>query len=392
MNLKQAARRLGVHYQTAYRYVRSGRLAAVRVGATYEIAEHAIEQFIAQTEAAQRSPRVLEQPESLAALGTRGLLHDARAAYSAMALSPAGVFDVVADGLARGLGDLVVVRAVSDMGCLVPCAVRHADPRRLSVAWTQVETLARTASEHQERVALAVRKPVLIRHVPQDQLRSQTPPELLQYLDALGSHSLLCVPACHDGVVRAVITLSRDLPSRPYTTDDLAVVARLATIVGAAVARSGAAQSAWRRRRSLMASLGELGDDATDRKYVQDLFAEDGSAEIVCDTDGRVVCANCVAGAIGEIDVEHLVGLSLDDLVIDGEKDGERDLLARLFVGELSYADAPRTVVTETGAQVRMAVHRGVVRNAAAEPRALVVVATPIPEPESCVRSYPSAG
>ena len=37
MNLKTAALRLGVHYQTAYRWVRSGQLVAVKVGAGYEI-------------------------------------------------------------------------------------------------------------------------------------------------------------------------------------------------------------------------------------------------------------------------------------------------------------------------------------------------------------------
>ena len=37
VNLKTAALRLGVHYQTAYRWVRSGQLVAVKVGAGYEI-------------------------------------------------------------------------------------------------------------------------------------------------------------------------------------------------------------------------------------------------------------------------------------------------------------------------------------------------------------------
>ena len=41
MNLKTAARRLGVHYQTAYRWVRSGQLVAVKVGAGYEISDAA---------------------------------------------------------------------------------------------------------------------------------------------------------------------------------------------------------------------------------------------------------------------------------------------------------------------------------------------------------------
>ena len=47
MNLKEAAARLGVHYQTAYRWVRSGDLAAVRVGARYEVSDAAIHQFVA---------------------------------------------------------------------------------------------------------------------------------------------------------------------------------------------------------------------------------------------------------------------------------------------------------------------------------------------------------
>ena len=56
MNLKQAARHLGVHYQTAYKLVRSGRLAAVCVGARYEISEAAIERYLAERQAMRRAP------------------------------------------------------------------------------------------------------------------------------------------------------------------------------------------------------------------------------------------------------------------------------------------------------------------------------------------------
>ena len=172
MNLKEAARRLEVHYQTAYRYVRDGRLAAVRVGCTYEISESAVEQFLAQSEAARRVPLNAREPQKPSQFVTplRTLLGDVRAAYDAMTLSPAGVFDVVADGLARVVGDLAVVRTVSDDLHLHPCAISHRDPRRLSIAWTQADTYAPTATEYHERVAVTTGKPVLIRHVPQDQL------------------------------------------------------------------------------------------------------------------------------------------------------------------------------------------------------------------------------
>jgi excisionase family DNA binding protein len=48
LNLKQAAHRLSVHYQTAYRWVRDGQLAAVKIGNRYEVSEAAIEQFLSQ--------------------------------------------------------------------------------------------------------------------------------------------------------------------------------------------------------------------------------------------------------------------------------------------------------------------------------------------------------
>lgn len=47
LNLKQAASRLGVHYMTAYRYVRQGRLEASRVGTEWQIPVAAIDDFLA---------------------------------------------------------------------------------------------------------------------------------------------------------------------------------------------------------------------------------------------------------------------------------------------------------------------------------------------------------
>src|SRR6185295_4175556 len=63
MNLKEAARRLGVHYQTAYRWVRSGELVAVRIGARYEISDAAIERLRAQRRALA-TPHLESMPRS----------------------------------------------------------------------------------------------------------------------------------------------------------------------------------------------------------------------------------------------------------------------------------------------------------------------------------------
>ena len=48
MDLRSAANRLGVHYQTAYRWVREGSLRGVKVGATSEITEEEVDRFSAE--------------------------------------------------------------------------------------------------------------------------------------------------------------------------------------------------------------------------------------------------------------------------------------------------------------------------------------------------------
>jgi len=47
MDLRMAADRLGVHYQTAYRWVREGTLHAVKIGPSYDISEKEIVRFAA---------------------------------------------------------------------------------------------------------------------------------------------------------------------------------------------------------------------------------------------------------------------------------------------------------------------------------------------------------
>jgi excisionase family DNA binding protein len=47
MDLQAAADHLGVHYQTAYRWVREGSLRAVKIGSAYEVLESEVERFLA---------------------------------------------------------------------------------------------------------------------------------------------------------------------------------------------------------------------------------------------------------------------------------------------------------------------------------------------------------
>jgi len=58
VNLDDAAQRLGVHYQTAYRWVRTGTLGAVKRGCVYDISEAEVERVLADRSVPQPPPRV----------------------------------------------------------------------------------------------------------------------------------------------------------------------------------------------------------------------------------------------------------------------------------------------------------------------------------------------
>jgi len=379
MNLKQAARRLGVHYQTAYRWVRSGKLAALRVGAVYDISDQAIEKFEREREAERSAPVDLPVESRRPEMCASELVRAAHDAYRSMVLSPSAVFEVVSDGLAKLLGGLAMIQLVNADETLVTRAMHHSDLQRLGVAWTEVESFTRTMTEIQVRVAIATRKPVRVHHLPQDHVRAQTAPELVQYLDDARPHTLLAVPALYGDDVRAVITLVRDFPAAPYSDEDVTTVGVLAAIVGAAIVRCSLHRQAWDRRRALMAKLEAVGAAF---EQLPDLDPC-GAAELICSPDGEIVRANKAAGELGAIDPDALIGMRLTELPVDEEQCRERDLLRRLAAGELSYADALRTIEATDGTRELITVHRGMVRNAASEPTALVIVAERVPLPDT---------
>lgn len=87
IDLQEAARRLDVHYQTAYRWVREGRLAAVKVRGRYELDVDDVDAFARQRDA------------PVAATGRRGRREWGRAADR--------LLDALCDGDGRTAADVV---------------------------------------------------------------------------------------------------------------------------------------------------------------------------------------------------------------------------------------------------------------------------------------------
>lgn len=94
-NLKQVAQRLGVHYMTAYRYVRQGRLPAHQVGTAWVVEEEDLAAFAAERQ------RAAEVPVSAADTGPR-VDWPGRVRTQLLAGSEVGAWDAVEGALAAG--------------------------------------------------------------------------------------------------------------------------------------------------------------------------------------------------------------------------------------------------------------------------------------------------
>ncbi|MDZ4826520.1 MAG: excisionase family DNA-binding protein [Actinomycetota bacterium] len=370
MNLKQAARHLGVHYQTAYKLVRSGRLAAVRVGGGYEISDAAIARYLAERDAIRRVP---EEPVARGTARTLDdMIRDIRIALDTPGAGAEPVLEMVADALAEHLGDVVMVRPLSRDGChFVGGPVRHVDPRRRAIAAAAAARHTLPLNRQPAGLAVASGDIVVMAHVPQDGVRAKIPPEMLQHLDGGGVHSLVVAPAISSGVARAVVSVTRDAPGRPYTDDDVGLVRRLTQMVGTALDRAHLVQEAHERRQAVMERV--AGGDPLDRA-----LDEDCMAEVLCDAAARVVAVNEACLSLSSIPRSEIIGRELPTLAIPDEQDAQAHVVKRLLVGELPYIDVHRTLVRD-GEAVAIAAHHGVVRDPRSEPQALVVVGYELP-------------
>src|SRR4051794_31788626 len=84
VHLKTAALRLGVDYQTVYRWERSGQLVALKVGSGYEVSEAAVARLQAQRTAMERTPERAAEDSPRGADVTSSGLDDALQVLDAM--------------------------------------------------------------------------------------------------------------------------------------------------------------------------------------------------------------------------------------------------------------------------------------------------------------------
>lgn len=296
MNLKEAARRLGVHYQTAYRWVRSGELVAVRVGSRYEVSDAAIERLRARRRALG-TPR-LDTP-------MRGG-DDLEAELSKMADAP--VLDVeqavvhLSRRIAESTGDLCVMGLLSDdrerveiASCFEP------DSQRLPVLAGAIAATMRMRAPDEGPVMRTIfdGNQLFVPHVPQELFRAWLPREFHQQFDDVCIFGMVVAPMFHDGVAFGGIAVMRERPDQPLTVEDADRLHRLAALAGEVI--MGARLD--REARAQLAVVAAEAQAEVDRFGVLDARrAVDARVEMVAihDADDRPLAMSPSYAAIAE--------------------------------------------------------------------------------------------
>lgn len=356
MNLKTAARRLGVHYQTAYRWVRSGELVAVKVGSGYEISDAALGRFQAQRAALERVPDVA--PESPATAEQPGSLDLLDAMVGQVVVDTSAVDRQAARVVATALGDLGVVRVDGTL------AFEHADPQRAVLTGTLVHRGWREGriSDRAEQDGT----PVFVPQVAQRDVRPVLREEFHQYLGEYGLFSAIAVPVVVGGKVRGSVFAGRDEPGRPYSVEDRDFVIDVAARVSGANERAERAREAWALRARLLDELVARGDTPYD-DWLASAVGEDDAVAVVA-PDTVIVSATTTFAELLGAKVSDLGAISdhVDDaddlrLVCDRVLDGEIDYFS--VVGRGKAHGSPHVML-----------HGGAVRTPDATPRCIVVV------------------
>jgi excisionase family DNA binding protein len=381
MNLKSAAHRLGVHYQTAYRYVRSGELVAVRVGSGYAISEAAVEILrsrLAATEASRvRQPRVEVSADRAFEAELDELIESAT-------LSAQPVFDLITRWLATNVGEVCVLRLLSDDGEHAPVvAWFDADPTSRGVFGAYVSAAVPRADQGLSGATLANGRSVVEHHASPRDFERLLPQQFRQYSEQLVFQSFVSVPIMSaSGRVVGALTVARRYGRRPFGDDVVATVQQLAGKMAEAIARVERFSAAWVARDTMHESLEHLFaldpsltiDDLVE--VVLDLF-DDSIAEAVFDTSRRLVAANTAC-----MERFGLSEATLSDVRLGSGRVppcplfGIEEFWNGLLYGHSDFVTVPGAVCAP-GAPDAPGVHWVVVRRPDASPAAVVAACEP---------------
>jgi GAF domain-containing protein len=380
MNLKSAARLLGVHYQTAYRYVRSGQLTAVRTANGYEISPAAIEMLRARLDS-QRD--LADLPHPPVGDEASSLEDEVALLMRWCTLSAQPVFDLVTRSLATTYRDSCTIFLLSADGAwLQHVSSFNPDPiGRAELDAFHASTPLRPADASADSALFAGRT-VNHHHVDvADSVRLLTP-RFAQYSDRLLAQEYISAPVKgSEGRVLGVLTLTRFVGGQPFSAAVTAHVDAMAARVAAAIEQVERCTTAWIARDNLYervaevirlkprVAIGEL--DST-----IDELLDDDVAEAVFGADRQLVTANAAFTRrfVVQPSTSHVERLSDGAFDADAAHDMS-SMWAHLLSGTSDFAStaADDAVAATTRSRILWAV----LRRPDAEVAAIIAVCEP---------------
>ncbi len=379
MNLKEAANELGVHYQTAYKWVRAGSLRAVRIGGRYDISEAALERFEATRRAAVTLSAIDRPASTMTDLDRADVLDELEAMASDPILSWSSAAVFAARRGATVLGDCCVVTLIREDGTPGYGIIDHVEPDRTAF----VGAIARSMSlipefeENAALVPLSTRNVLRISHVPQDRLRAALPPELHQYLPSYAVYSLMAAPLTAGGTTFGVITFLRDTPEHPYTQLDEQFAGQMATRVAwlmqsakelreASEVRSSCVDAirAHLARNPRCAANGVHTPDGAEFEQILATIPEASRVPIVIfDPHGRILASSQALRAFSGWSSTSVLDRNREGLCHPDDDAADRAALERLTSGEIDFLDVHARRLGSDGTYVSCASHRAAIRN-----------------------------
>ena len=375
MNLKAASQRLGVHYQTAYKWVRSGSLTAIRVGGRYEVSEAAIAQLLANRESVATQALVHMPDVRLPCLTATAFLEELEAMASDPVLSVSSVVTYAAEQGAQVLGDVCFVGIMNrDRLHVDRYAVGHPEPDRAAFMSAVIGLTGDPITLSQSAVSVAFFRGQTVRipHVAQDKLRSAVLPELRQYLPQHPLHSFVSAPIMSANGPIGFVAFSRETPNRPYTEADEQYAADVGERVGVLVDTAREIALAWKIRSELdddlraRARLGAISGQPTtdDLNCLFEQHPESAALAVaVFNPAGRFIGANRRWLDITGLSLGSIVGMRYEVLANIDDRPDDPENFERLVTGELDYHDVHGICVFENGNRIPYAAHRVAVRN-----------------------------
>ncbi|HEX2779521.1 MAG TPA: GAF domain-containing protein, partial [Gemmatimonadaceae bacterium] len=181
----------------------------------------------------------LARAEARAAADRLQMVADVARAVNDRSFEPRAAMEALADMLATRLGDQCVVRLVSADGeWLEPAAVRHRDAATQALLQSLAATERYHVGDGVTGKVFATGEPYFVPVADPDELRETFKRAFRPWIDRLGMRSVICVPLRGREAPLGTVFVARDADQRPYTRDDLALVADVASRAALALERS----------------------------------------------------------------------------------------------------------------------------------------------------------